>query len=183
VFIVGGGNSAGQAAVFFSSYAESVTMLVRGDTLTKTMSQYLIDELATRRNIHIETSTTVLSVGGEDSLSWIRTSSNGQEARQSSADALFVMIGAHARTEWLSSDLERDELGYILTGRDLRTYPGERIPFLLETSSPGMFCAGDVRHASIKRVSSGIGEGSMAIAFIHQYLSLQEAPEHDLAHV
>jgi thioredoxin reductase (NADPH) len=175
-FIVGGGNSAGQAAMFFSSYANSVTMLVRGPKLKFTMSQYLVDQIAARSNITVETNTTVVSVAGESHLETICTRSQGEEQLNRKADGLFVMIGADASTSWLPHALQRDERGYICTGRDLMDLPnwnGKRAPFLLETNLPGFFCAGDVRHESIKRVSSGVGEGSMAIAFIHQYLALE----------
>ncbi|HEY4356637.1 MAG TPA: FAD-dependent oxidoreductase [Acidobacteriaceae bacterium] len=175
VFIVGGGNSAGQAAMYFSSYANSVTILVRGEGLHLTMSQYLIAQLKSRRNIKIEPYTKVVSVVGDDHLETICTTTNDAEPRTRKADALFVMIGADASTDWLPRQLQRDERGYICTGRDISDLPdwsGKRVPFLLETNMPGLFCAGDVRHNSIKRVSSGVGEGSMAIAFIHQYLAL-----------
>jgi thioredoxin reductase (NADPH) len=177
VFIVGGGNSAGQAAMFFSSYAASVTVLVRGAGLASSMSSYLIDQLQGKGNISIEPYTQVVSVGGEDHLETICTSTNGADPVTRKADALFVMIGANAKTGWLPDDLQRDERGYICTGRDVSDLPAwdakRRSPFLLETNLPGFFCAGDVRHESIKRVSSGVGEGSMAIAFVHQYLALQ----------
>jgi thioredoxin reductase (NADPH) len=178
VFIVGGGNSAGQAAMFFSSYARTVTMLIRGEGLHLTMSQYLITQIEGRRNIRREPHTVVVSVHGDHHLETIRTSTNGREAVDRAADALFVMIGADASTDWLPKSLQRDERGYICTGRDVSDLPswkGGRTPFLLETNLPGLFCAGDVRHDSIKRVSSGVGEGSMAIAFIHQYLAQREA--------
>jgi thioredoxin reductase (NADPH) len=174
IFIVGGGNSAGQAAVYFSSYAASVTVLVRGEGLAQTMSHYLIAQLDQRHNITVEAQTEVVSVDGENSLESIHTSTRGTPPRQRSADALFVMIGAIARTDWLPKALRRDAKGFVLTGRDLPDWEGPRAPFLLETSMPGIFCAGDVRHDSIKRVSSGVGEGSMAIAFVHQYLALHE---------
>lgn len=176
VFIVGGGNSAGQAAMYFSSYARSVTVLVRGAGLKLSMSQYLIDQIANRCNVRIEPYTEVISVGGDDHLETICTATKNEPPRQRKADALFVMIGANAKTEWLPKQLQRDESGYVCTGRDVSDMPGwtgKRNPFLLETSLPGFFCAGDVRHDSIKRVSSGVGEGSMAIAFIHQYLALR----------
>lgn len=179
VFIVGGGNSAGQAAMYFSSYASSVTILVRGAGLNLSMSQYLIDQLASRCNISIEPFTQVVSVNGDDHLESICTVTNGEEPVNRKADALFVMIGADANTDWLPKDLQRDDRGYICTGRDVSDLPnwtGNRVPFLLETNLSGFFCAGDVRHDSIKRVSSGVGEGSMAIAFIHQYLALQNKP-------
>ncbi len=174
VFIVGGGNSAGQAAVFFSSYAAAVTVLVRGKGLALTMSQYLIHQLKQRHNITIEAHTEVVSVDGESSLESIHTTTNGGLARKRSAGALFVMIGARARTDWLPAALRRDANGFVLTGRDLPDWGHRRGPFLLETNMPGIFCAGDVRHDSIKRVSSGVGEGTMAIAFVHQYLALQQ---------
>jgi thioredoxin reductase (NADPH) len=177
VFIVGGGNSAGQAAMYFSPYANSVTVLVRGDGLHLTMSQYLISQIESRANISVEPHTVVVSVGGDDHLETICTSKDGEEPITRKADSLFVMIGADANTAWLPDTLQRDERGYVCTGRDVSDLPnwkGQRVPFLLETNLPGIFCAGDVRHDSIKRVSSGVGEGSMAIAFVHQYLSLRD---------
>ena len=178
IFIVGGGNSAGQAAMFFSSYAASVTILVRGAGLELSMSQYLIEQIANKCNISIEPYTQVVSVGGRDHLETICTTTNGAAPVQREADALFVMIGADANTGWLPDALQKDEKGYVCTGRDVSDLPGwqqgRRQPFLLETNMPGFFCAGDVRHDSIKRVSSGVGEGSMAIAFVHQYLALQK---------
>lgn len=173
VFIVGGGNSAGQAAMFFSSYASSVTLLIRGSGLESSMSQYLIDQLAQRSNIAVEPHTQVLSVSGESCLQTICTTRQGNVV-QRKADALFVMIGAHADTKWLPEILERDSNGFLCTGRDLSGFPYQRAPFSLETNLAGVFCAGDVRHDSIKRVSSAVGEGSMAIAFIHQYLAIEE---------
>jgi thioredoxin reductase (NADPH) len=178
VFIVGGGNSAGQAAVFFSNYAAKVTVLVRGEGLELTMSQYLIEQIAAKKNIRVEPFTEVARAEGEDHLERIVTrtrAADGQETMQTrDADAVFVMIGANASTAWLPKGLQRDSGGYICTGRDLTTWPlKDREAFPLETNLPGIFCAGDVRHDSIKRVSSGVGEGSMAIAFIHQYLALK----------
>jgi thioredoxin reductase (NADPH) len=176
VFIVGGGNSAGQAAMFLSSYAAQVKMLVRGEGLKLSMSQYLIDQIASKANIKVLPHSQVISVEGENYLERIEVCVNAPIEMENitcyEADALFVMIGADACTSWLPSDLERDPRGYICTGRDLTTWKLDRPPFPLETSLPGVFCAGDVRHNSIKRVSSGVGEGSMAIAFIHQYLAL-----------
>ncbi len=175
VFIVGGGNSAGQAAMFFSSYARSVTVLVRGAGLHLTMSQYLIDQIDHRLNITIEPFTQVISVGGDDALETLCTSTNGGEPVRRKADALFIMIGADAKTDWLPQQIQRDERGYVCTGRDLLEHAcGDRQPYLLETNLPGFFCVGDVRHDSIKRVSSSVGEGSMAIAFVHQYLAMRE---------
>jgi thioredoxin reductase (NADPH) len=178
VFIVGGGNSAGQAAVFFSNYAAEVKMLVRGEGLKLSMSQYLIGEIACKANIEVVPFTQVVSVEGDEHLQRIVTLVRPPQGRETNltyeADALFVMIGADASTSWLPEEIERDAQGYICTGRDLTTWKHPRPPFPLETNLPGVFCAGDVRHNSIKRVSSGVGEGSMAIAFVHQYLALQE---------
>jgi thioredoxin reductase (NADPH) len=143
------------------------------------MSQYLVEQIAQKRNIAVEPFTEVVSAGGEEHLETLTTVTRGEAPRTRPADALFVMIGANAKTDWLPHDLQRDEHGYVCTGRDIPTGDGQRAPFLLETNLPGFFCAGDVRHDSIKRVSSGVGEGSMAIAFVHQYLALQAT---DAAH-
>ncbi len=176
VFIVGAGNSAGQAAMFFSSYACSVTLLARGRDIRDSMSQYLVDQLQSRENIRIETSTELTSVSGDMHLESICTVSN-DVVKQRQADALFVMIGACAASSWMPAGLQRDSDGFVCTGRDVANSHGDRSPFLLETSLPGIFCAGDIRHDSIKRVSSGMGEGSMAIAFVHQYLALETERE------
>jgi thioredoxin reductase (NADPH) len=178
VFIVGGGNSAGQAAVFFSNYAAKVVVLVRGKGLELTMSQYLIEQIAAKKNVHVASYTEVVKVEGEDHLERVTVRTRppvGEETIQTvDADALFVMIGAKASTGWLPEALQRDSGGYLCTGRDLTAWGlTDRPPFPLETNLPGIFCAGDVRHDSIKRVSSGVGEGSMAIAFVHQYLALK----------
>jgi thioredoxin reductase (NADPH) len=176
VFIVGGGNSAGQAAIFLSSYAAEVKILVRGEGLKLSMSQYLIDQIAAKTNIEVLPHAQVISAEGENCLERIEVRLQAPHEAEKilgyEADALFVMIGADASTSWLPGVLERDPRGYICTGRDLTTWKLDRHPFPLETSLPGVFSAGDVRHNSIKRVSSGVGEGSMAIAFIHQYLAL-----------
>ena len=173
VFIVGGGNSAGQAAMFFSNYAAQVKVLVRGEGLKLSMSQYLIGEIASKANIEVMPFSEVVEAQGQDHLQRI-VARVGGELVTYEADALFVMIGAVPDASWLPKELERDEKGYICTGRDLTSWKLDRASFPLETSLPGIFCAGDVRHNSIKRVSSGVGEGSMAIAFIHQYLALPE---------
>jgi thioredoxin reductase (NADPH) len=178
VFLVGGGNSAGQAAVFFAGYASEVVILVRGAGLARSMSQYLIDQIAARTNIRVEPHTQVSSAEGENYIERIVTTTRlpeGEETTQTrDAGALFLMIGATANTAWLPDELERDPRGYICTGRDLTTWALDREPFALESNLPGVFCAGDVRHGSIKRVASGVGEGSMVISFIHQYLALSE---------
>jgi thioredoxin reductase (NADPH) len=181
VAIVGGGNSAGQAAMFFSNYASAVTLVVRGEGLGRSMSQYLVGQLASKGNVEVLPWTQVVAVQGEEHLERIVTKTQppgGAERLQTQeVRALFVMIGADAITAWLPAELERDEKGYLCTGRDLRSWQLEREALPLETSLPGVFCAGDVRHGSIKRVSSGVGEGSMAIAFIHQYLALHGETE------
>ncbi len=182
IFIVGGGNSAGQAAMFFSSYARSVTVLVRGAGLKLTMSSYLIEQIGHRANITIEAYTEVVSVAGENALETVCTTTRGAAPVERPADALFIMIGADANTDWLPRQVMRDERGYVCTGRDLPEHAcGNRQPYLLETSLPGFFCVGDVRHDSIKRVSSSVGEGSMAIAFVHQYLAMMERERVPLA--
>ncbi|MEO7719098.1 MAG: FAD-dependent oxidoreductase [Capsulimonas sp.] len=175
VYLIGGGNSAGQAAMFFADYASKVTLLIRASNIEQGMSQYLIDQLKTRKNIAVEVNSSVSSVCGDITLEAI-TVKNSQtgESVEHKTDSLFVFIGADAETHWLPETIARDDRGYILTGLDA-TLSGqcgaERRPFLLETSVAGIFAAGDVRHGSIKRVASGVGEGSMAIAFVHQYLA------------
>jgi thioredoxin reductase (NADPH) len=162
--------------MFLSSYAAEVNVLLRGEGLKLSMSQYLIDQIASKANIKVLPHTQVVSVEGENHLERIEVCVDApiemENIRFYAADALLVMIGADASTSWLPGDLERDPRGYVCTGRDLTSWKLDRHPFPLETSLPGVFAAGDVRHNSIKRVSSGVGEGSMAIAFIHQYLSL-----------
>ncbi|MDB5058800.1 MAG: cyclic nucleotide-binding protein [Chloroflexi bacterium] len=176
VYLVGGGNSAGQAALFFASYARRVTLLVRGSSLQEDMSQYLIDQLAWRENIAVQLDTTVIAVHGEDQLEAITVRHAApKRTERLETDSLFVFIGADARTSWLPDHIARDERGYILTGMDVPAsgmWSLEREPFLLETSVPGIFAAGDVRHRSIKRVASSVGEGSMSIAMIHRYRGL-----------
>ena len=184
VFLVGGGNSAGQAAMFFANYASHVTLLVRGRSLADSMSHYLIQQLATKSNIEVCTRCRIVRVEGEHSLESIVIEHRDTGALVTEpASAVFVFIGADAQTDWLPAPMIRDENGYVCTGRDVMdlvagkqgTWPLERDPYLLETSVPGIFAAGDVRHGSIKRVASGVGEGSMAIAFVHQFLASQAA--------
>jgi thioredoxin reductase (NADPH) len=176
IFLIGGGNSAGQAAMFFSSYAHRVTLLVRGENLQRTMSHYLIEQLKSKDNIAVETRTTVQAVRGSAHLESIVTRDEGSGAtRERPADALFVFIGADAETGWLPH-LQKDPRGYLCTGRDIENWTQARTPYRLETSVPGIFAAGDVRSNSIKRVASGVGEGSMVIAFIHEYLALSATP-------
>jgi thioredoxin reductase (NADPH) len=179
IYIVGGANSAGQAAMFFARYARTVTMLVRGPSLGATMSQYLIDDIKRTKNIRVELNTAITSIEGNDRLEslTLRCSASG-EVSTVPASSVFIFIGASPGTEWLDGVVERDERGFILTGPDLMRggkrpagWPLDRDPMLLETSIPGVFAAGDVRGRSIKRVASGVGEGSVAVQFIHEYLA------------
>jgi thioredoxin reductase (NADPH) len=177
VHIVGGGNSAGQAALAFSTHANSVTILCRG-RLDKMMSQYLIDQIRSR-NIAVLEHTEVAAVHGETELEAIDINDNvtGQITRVESG-GLYIFIGADAETAWLPPDIALDRHGYVLTGSDVRAvgrWELERDPYLLETSVPGIFACGDVRSAPVKRVAAAVGEGSMAIAFVHQYLATQAA--------
>ena len=177
VFLIGAGNSAGQAAINFSSYASSVTLIARAESLTQSMSQYLIEQIATKANIHVQTQSEVVGLHGGDHLEAIDVLDRrtGSITRRE-AVALFVMIGADAVTDWLPAEIERDSHGYVLTGADLseatryRYREREREQFMLETSVPGIFAVGDVRSGSVKRVAAGVGEGGMAIAFVHKRL-------------
>jgi thioredoxin reductase (NADPH) len=171
VVVIGGANSAGQAAVYFGGYAAQVTMLVRS-TLEKSMSHYLIEQIAARPNIEVRTGSTALAAESEDGhLKRLRIAGpDGEETI--AADACFVFIGAAPRTDWLDGVLARDARGFILAGRDAQAagWPLPREPYILESTVPGVFVAGDVRARSIKRVASAVGEGSMAVSLIHEYL-------------
>jgi thioredoxin reductase (NADPH) len=171
IFLVGGGNSAGQAAMFFSRYARSVTIMCRGSGVERTMSQYLIEQIRSVPNIREEPRTTLEAVDGDARLERIvtRSSLSGTE-QERSAHAVFIFIGADAETAWLPEALERDQHGYIRTGRDIEDWRLTRKPYPLETSIPGIFAAGDVRSSSVKRVASSVGEGSIVISYIYQYL-------------
>jgi len=177
VVVIGAANSAGQAAVHFSDYASRVTMLVRGDSLEKSMSAYLIDQIAHLPNIQVLTRTEAISAEGDDGhLSRLQLRGPGEDGvmeRTVDVDACFVFIGAAPRTDWLDGVVARDERGFILAGADAREHgwPLQREPRTLETSVPGVFVAGDVRARSIKRVASAVGEGSMAVSLIHEYLA------------
>jgi len=178
VYIIGGANSAGQAAMHFSKYARSVIMLVRGASLAISMSRYLIDEIEKVPNIEVRVNSSVVEASGEIRLEAISLySSETKETTVVPASSLFIFIGAQPRTDWLDGVVERDDKGFILSGAELKRngklpvgWPLQREPTLLETSVPGVFAVGDVRKGSVKRVASGVGEGSIAIQFVHQYL-------------
>ena len=174
VHIVGAGNSAGQAAMFFSTHARSVTIVCRGDSLEKSMSRYLVDQLAARGNIGIRFGSEVAAAHGDASLEAIeiRATADGATERVTSG-GLFIFIGADAQTGWLPPEISVDARGYVLTGPDMRAagqWTQDRDPYLLETSVPGVFACGDVRFGPVKRVAAAVGEGSMVIAFVHQYV-------------
>ncbi|GHO63605.1 fused response regulator/thioredoxin-disulfide reductase [Ktedonobacter sp. SOSP1-52] len=178
VYIVGGANSAGQAAIYFAKYARHVIMLVRADSLAKDMSRYLIDQIDSTKNIEVKTSTRVIAVQGKQHLESITIVNDiTQEEQTLPATALFIYIGAEPHTNWLRGVVQVDEKGFIPTGSDL-VHEGQvpkgwllnREPFHLETSISGIFAVDDVRHGSVKRVASSVGEGSMAVMFIHRYL-------------
>jgi thioredoxin reductase (NADPH) len=174
VVVIGGANSAGQAAVYFSGYASRVSMLVRGSSLTKSMSHYLIEQIAALANVEVRTGTQAVAAQGEDGRLQSLTirEQDGSETVEP-VDACFIFIGAAPRTDWLDGVLARDPAGFILAGPDVREHgwPLPREPYPLETSIPGVFVAGDVRSRSIKRVASAVGEGSMAVSLIHEYLA------------
>src|SRR5262249_46499596 len=166
--------SAGQAAMFLSAHARSVTILYRGETLDKSMSRYLVDQLGTRANIRVLYRTEVVAAHGDSSLEEldIRDAATGEKTRVASG-GLFILIGADAEPSWLPPEIALDAKGYVLTGPDVHAaeqWQLDRDPYLLETSVPGIFACGDVRFGPVKRVAAAAGEGSMAIAFVHQYL-------------
>jgi thioredoxin reductase (NADPH) len=177
VFVVGGANSAGQAAMHFSRFASHVTMLVRGKSLESSMSKYLIDQIAGTSNITVETESEIMEAVGDKRLESLKIRTpRGEETRP--ATSVFLFIGAAPQTDWLPESLMRDPNGFVLSGRDLRVegqlpriWKEDREPYLLETSMPGIFVAGDVRHGSVKRAASAVGEGSIAVQFMHQYLA------------
>ena len=174
IHLIGSGNSAGQAALFFSNHARSVTLVCRGDALEKSMSHYLIEQLRTKSNIAAELRSEVQAVYGDSHLTEIDIiDRTDHQVRRRQSGGLFVFIGADAETNWLPREIARDTRGYVLTGNDIvkaGQWSHSRDPYLLETSVPGIFACGDVRLSPVKRVASAVGEGSMAIAFVHQYL-------------
>jgi thioredoxin reductase (NADPH) len=177
VYIIGGANSAGQAAMYFSKYARKVTMLVRAESLQSSMSKYLIDQIAATSNIEVRTRTQVVEALGQTRLECLRLCGPGGEETVQ-ASGLYIFIGAAPNTDWLPDSIMRDANGFLLSGSDLKVdgkmvkgWNQGREPYLLETSVPGIFVAGDVRHGSVKRVASSVGEGSISVQFIHQYLA------------
>ena len=181
VYIVGGANSAGQAALFFARYARTVTLLVRGDSLESSMSYYLIQQLNKIDNVHVRTRCEVIGAQGNGHLQAI-TICDGKNSSQATVECgyLFVFIGAEPRTDWLGGAVARDEKGFVYTGPDLLSngtrpagWDRDRDPFYLECSVPGIFAAGDVRANSVKRVASAVGEGAMAVTLVHRYLEAQ----------
>ncbi|MES1261555.1 MAG: NAD(P)/FAD-dependent oxidoreductase, partial [Acidobacteriota bacterium] len=178
IVIVGGANSAGQAAMFFSKHARRIVMVVRGESLARSMSHYLIEQIEDTPNIEVWTNSEVIEAHGETHLEEVSVLQREKGATQRlAANGLFIFIGASPRTEWLDGVLPMDERGFILTGPSLspdqsrpRGWPLDRDPYLFETAVPGVFAAGDARHASVKRVASGVGEGSVVVQMVHQYL-------------
>jgi thioredoxin reductase (NADPH) len=185
VHIVGAGNSAGQAALFFASHARTVTILCRGDRLEKSMSRYLVDQIGTRPNITTIFGAQIAAVHGDASLEAIDVRDGATDGTTTlPSGGLFIFIGADAQTAWLPPEIALDDKGYVLTGSDVRAagrWQLDRDPYLLETSVPGIFACGDVRSGPVKRVAAAVGEGSMAIAFIHQYLKDASREGHDPA--
>jgi thioredoxin reductase (NADPH) len=174
VHLIGAGNSAGQAAMYFANHARTVTLVVRGDSLEKSMSRYLIDQLCGKSNVKLQLRSEVVAAHGDTHLTGIDIRDNASATvRREDCGGLFVFIGADAETDWLPAEVARDARGYVLTGDDVvkaKRWSHNRDPFLLESSVPGVFACGDVRLSPVKRVASAVGEGSMAIAFVHKYL-------------
>jgi thioredoxin reductase (NADPH) len=179
VYIIGGANSAGQAAVHFSEIARTVTMLVRADGLSRSMSHYLVERIQTIPNIKVEPNTEVIEVHGEGRLTGLTIRHHDTKTTESrAAGALFIFIGAEPKTEWLEGTLCRDAKGFLLTGANLMSdgkkpahWNLDRDPSLLETNVPGVFAVGDVRNGAVRRVANSVGEGSIALYFINQYLA------------
>src|SRR5258708_620478 len=178
VYIVGGANSAGQAAMYFSKFARRVTMLVRGNALSDSMSQYLEDQIGATKNIEVRLRSSVIAVDGSNRCETITIQDNKTcTTEKVSSSVLLIYAGAVPHTDWLARVVERDAQGYVISGQHLMLegkrpagWTADRDPFYLETSVPGIFVAGDVRHRSAKGVTSGVGEGAMAVKLVHQYL-------------
>jgi thioredoxin reductase (NADPH) len=181
VFIVGAGNSAGQAALHLAKHARTVTLLVRGESLAKSMSSYLTRAIDSTPNVAVRYRSEVIDGGGPGQLESVTVADRADDTlEQVAADALFIMIGGEPHTEWLPDEVERDDQGYLITGRELLErsalrWDRDREPLPLETSMPGVFAAGDVRRGSIKRVASGVGEGATVVRLVHEYLSEHDA--------
>jgi thioredoxin reductase (NADPH) len=175
IHLIGAGNSAGQAAIYFANHARKVTLIVRGTSLEDSMSHYLIEQLRCKSNIAVELQSEVQGAHGDTHLTAIDIRDRGSNTvRRHECGGLFIFIGADAETGWLPAEIARDRRGYVLTGEDVvkaKRWPSDRDPYLLETSVPGVFACGDVRLSLVKRVASAVGEGSMAIAFVHRYLA------------
>jgi thioredoxin reductase (NADPH) len=174
VYVVGGANSAGQAALHLARYARGVTLVVRAQSLAAGMSHYLARQIESTANVEVRLGTEVVGGGGDGWLEHLVLRSADGEEQVVEAQGLFLMIGARPRTDWLPPEIARDSRGFVLTGADLGDgagWPLERAPFLLETSMPGVFAAGDVRHGAVKRVASAVGEGSIAIQLVHQFVA------------
>jgi thioredoxin reductase (NADPH) len=176
VFIVGAGNSAGQAALHLAKYARAVTLLVRRDSFAESMSSYLVREIESTPNVVVRHRTEVIDGTGNGALESLKLADRRSDtAEEVSAAALFIMIGGEPHTKWLPDEIARDEQGYLITDRDLVDYPDvhwehDREPLTLETSMPGVFAAGDVRQGSIKRVASAVGEGATVVRLLHEHL-------------
>ncbi len=174
MIVVGGGNSAGQAAVFLAGQARRVLLLIRGDDLNKNMSRYLVQRIEQTANIELLRSTTIQRMNGNGHLEGVEIlDANTGQPRKVETPAVFSFIGATPRTDWLPAEIERDAKGFVRTGAALSESPywtRARAPFLLEASRPGVFAAGDVRSGSVKRVASAVGEGAMSVQFVHEYL-------------
>jgi thioredoxin reductase (NADPH) len=177
VFIVGGANSAGQAALHLARYARTVTLVVRADSLRAGMSEYLVRQIEATDNIETRLRCQVVGGGGDGRLEHLVLRDIGTQTETAvEASALFLLIGAQPNTDWLPPDIERDGQGFVLTGADVsqrRAWPLDRSPLLLETSMPGVLAAGDVRHGGVKRVASAVGEGSIAVQFLHQLFAAE----------
>ncbi|MCB9059825.1 MAG: FAD-dependent oxidoreductase [Calditrichae bacterium] len=179
IIIVGGANSAGQAAMYFSRFAKTVTIIIRSDSISKSMSHYLVDQIEATSNIKIRVKTEIIEAIGSNKLESIKLRDRQQNIEETlDLNMVFIFIGAFPHTDWLGENIARDSNGFILCGSHIQAHEkfrnisiGERTPYLLETSIPGIFAAGDVRHGSVKRVASSVGEGSMAVMFVHQYLN------------